>query len=81
MSRTYLVDTNFWSPFDNDNDEEGEEEQEEINMIKSMATTPKQKENEWTTQIFMSKVFDLPTEGTSNKEVYLPNNAKLRTSR
>ena len=29
----------------------------------------------------MREDLDLPTEGTSNKEVYLPNNAKLRTSR
>ena len=33
------------------------------------------------TSHFMSEDLDLPTEGTSNKEVYLPNNAKLRTSR
>jgi hypothetical protein len=29
----------------------------------------------------MSEDLHLPTEGTSNKEVHLPNNAKLRTSR
>jgi hypothetical protein len=28
----------------------------------------------------MNKDLQLTTEGTSNKEVYLPNNAKLRTS-
>ena len=33
------------------------------------------------TSHFMSKDLTLPTEGASNKEVYLPNNAKLRTSR
>ena len=32
------------------------------------------------TSHFMSEDLHLPTEGTSNKEVYLPNNAKLTTS-
>ena len=33
------------------------------------------------TSHFMSKDLNLPTEGAFNKEVYLPNIAKLRTSR
>ena len=33
------------------------------------------------TSHFMSEDLDLQTEGTSNKEAYLPNYAKLRTSR
>ena len=32
------------------------------------------------TSHFMSKESNLPMEGTSNKEVYLPDNTKLRTS-
>jgi hypothetical protein len=32
------------------------------------------------TSHFISKYLNLPTEGASNKEVYLPNNAKLKTS-
>ncbi len=95
---TYLVDTNFWSPLDNDDDDKDEENEEEINIIKAIIPTTKQKSNKWTWRItrqrqnkiiidsgatshFMSKDLHLPTEGASNKEVYLPNNAKLRTSR
>ncbi len=95
---TYLVDTNFWSPLNNDDDDELDEDKEEINMTKSTAITIKQKSNKWSRRIsrrrehkiiidsgvtshFMSKDLTLPTEGASNKEVYLPNNAKLRTSR
>jgi len=95
---TYLVDTNFWSPLDNDNDDKDEENEEEINMIKAIIPTTKQKSNKWTRQIdrrrqhkiiidsgatshFMIEDLHLPMEGASNKEVYLPNNAKLRTSR
>ena len=33
------------------------------------------------TSHFMTEDLNLPTEGASNKEVFLPNNAKLRTSR
>ncbi len=33
------------------------------------------------TSHFMSKELNLPTEGASNKEVYLPINTKLKTSR
>jgi hypothetical protein len=36
--------------------------------------------NSGETSHFMSEDLQLPTEGTSNKEVYLPNNAKLRLS-
>ena len=32
------------------------------------------------TSHFMSEDLNLPREGPSNKEVYLPNNAKLKTS-
>jgi hypothetical protein len=32
------------------------------------------------TSHLMSKDLDLPTDGVSNKEVFLPNNSKLRTS-
>ena len=45
---TYLVDTNFWSPLDNDNDDKDEENEEEINMIKAIIPTKKQKSNKWT---------------------------------
>jgi len=95
---TYLVDTNFWSPLDNDNDDKDEENEEEINTIKAIIPSTKQKLNKWTRQIarrqqhkiiidsgatshFMSEDLHLPTEEASNKEVYLPSNAKLRTSR
>ncbi len=94
---TYLVDTNFWSPLDNDDDNEDEEIEEEITMIKSITPTTQQKANKWTRRIarqrehkiiidsgatshFMSEELNLPTEGASNKEVYLPSNAKLKTS-
>ena len=33
------------------------------------------------TSHFMTEDPNLPTDGTSNKEVFLPNNTKLRTSR
>ncbi len=90
---TYLVDTNFWSPLNNDDNIELDEDKEEMNMIKSTAITNKQKSNKWSRRIarrqehkiiidsgatshFMSEDLNLPTEGASNKEVYLPNNAK-----
>ena len=95
---TYLVDTNFWSPLNNGDDDKLDDDKEEINMIKSTAIPNKQISNKWTRRIvrqrehkiiidsgatshFMSEDLNLPTEGSSNKEVYLPNNAKLRTSR
>ncbi len=94
---TYLVDTNYWSPLNNDDDDNDEENKEEINMIKHTTPATEKKANKWTRRVarrrqhgiiinsgatshFMSEDLDLPTEGTSNKEVYLPNNAKLRTS-
>ena len=94
---TYLVDTNYWSPLNNNEDNNDEENKDEINMIKHTTPVTEQKSNKWTRRVakrqqhriiidsgatshFMSEDLDLPTEGTSNKEVYLPNNAKLRTS-
>ncbi len=96
--QTYLVNTNFWSPLDNDTNDEDEEIIEDINMIKQATPATKQKTNKWMRQIarrrqqkiiidsggtshFMSKDLHLPMEGTSNKEVYLPNNDKLTTSK
>ncbi len=97
---TYLVDMNYWSPLDkdDDNDDEDEESRDEINAIKHTPKATQHKSNKWTRRVarrrqhriiidsgatshFMSKDLNLPTEGTSNKEVYLPNNAKLITSR
>ena len=42
---TYLVDTNFWSPLDNDDDDKDKESKEEINMIKYTIPATKQKTN------------------------------------
>ncbi len=86
---TYLVDTNYWSPLNNDNNDNDEENKEEINMINHTTPATEQKSNKWTRRVarrlqhriiinsgatshFMSEDLDLPTEGTSNKEVYLP---------
>jgi len=48
---TYLVDTNFWSPLENDDDDKDEENKEEINIIKAIIPMTKQKSNKWTWQI------------------------------
>jgi len=48
---TYLVDTNFWSPLDNDDDDKDEESKEEINMIKYTIPATKQKTNKWTRRV------------------------------
>ena len=48
---TYLVDTNFWSPLDNDDENKDEKSEEEINMIKSITPTTQQKTNKWARQI------------------------------
>ena len=42
---TYLVDTNCWSPLDNDNNDKDEENEEEINMIKELGKAEKLKGN------------------------------------
>ena len=81
----------------NDNDNKDDKIEEKINMIKTITTKQqktnkwtrriaRQREHKiiidsCATSHFMSEELDLPTEGTSNKEVYLPNNAKLKTSR
>jgi hypothetical protein len=80
---------------DDDNDEESKEEINVIKHI-PQATQQKSNKwtrrvarrrqhkiiiDSGATSHFMSEDLNLPTEGTSNKEVYLPNNAKLRTSR
>jgi hypothetical protein len=48
---TYLVDTNFWSPLDNNNDDKDEKNEEEINMIKAIIPMTKQKSKKWMRRI------------------------------
>ena len=97
---TYLADTNFWSPLDNNDDDDDDDDddefdydkEDEINEINSMTKTNKwmrriarRQENKLiidsgATSHFITEDLNLPKEGASNKEVFLPNNATLRTS-
>ena len=95
-NHTYLEATNYWTPLDND-EEDNNDDKDEINMIKELKSTEKQKGNKWTrrrarrqeqrmiidsgaTSHFVSEEMNLPQEGKSNKQVYLPNDATLHTS-
>ena len=95
---TYLADTNFWSPLDNDDNVElNDDKEDEIHEINSTTIKNVSKSNKWIRRIarrretkiiidsgatshFITEELNLPMEGASNKEVFLPNNAKLRTS-
>jgi len=95
---TYLADTNFWSPLDNDDNVElNDDKEDEIHEINSTTIKNMSKSNKWIRRIarrretkiiidsgatshFITEELNLPMEGASNKEVFLPNNAKLRTS-
>ena len=77
-------------------DEVEEDEKEKINVIKSitkpkqkwnkwMRRIARRREqriiiDSGATSHYMTEDLNLPIEGVSNKKVYLPNNAKLRTS-
>jgi len=46
-NHTYLEDTNYWTPLNND-DDNNTDETEEINMIKELGKEEKLKGNKWT---------------------------------
>ena len=90
---TYLVATNYWAPLNNDNDKyESEEEEANVIKLAPKTAMPKTNKwtqriarwreqkiiiNSGATYHFISKELNLPSEGKSNKEVYLPNNTRL----
>ncbi len=93
---TYLDATNYWTPLNKDNDKnEKDEEKINTLDSKTAITKPKsnkwmrqlatRREHKLTidnvaTSNFMCKELDLPKDGVSNKEIFLPNNSKLKTS-
>jgi hypothetical protein len=93
---TYLVATNYWTPLNNDNDKNEEDEEKintldsktAISKPKSnkwMRRLARRREHILTvdssaTSNFVCKELDLLKDGISNKEVFLPNNSKLKTS-
>jgi hypothetical protein len=93
---TYLVATNYWAPLNNDNNKnESEEEKTNVIKSAPTTATPKTNKwtrrmarrreqkiviNSGATSYFISEELNLPSEGKSNKEVYLPNSTRLQTS-
>jgi hypothetical protein len=93
IDQSYLVTTNYWIPLQNIEDEEDEEEEEtSIRTIQPAENIKSNKwirrierRKEWklvldsgATSNFVPEEMNLPKHGTSNKEVYLPNNSKLK---
>jgi hypothetical protein len=95
VDQSYLVTTNYWIPLQNIEDEEDEEEEEtSIRTIQPAENIKSNKwirrierRKEWklvldsgATSNFVPEEMNLPKHGTSNKEVYLPNNSKLKAT-
>jgi hypothetical protein len=95
-NHTYLIVSNYWTPLNDNNEESKEDEEEANTIQKNPATTQqksnkwtrqiaRQKEHKQindfgATSHLMSKDLYLPTEGTSNKTAFLPDNRQLRMS-
>ncbi len=95
-NHTYLVATNYWTPLNNNTDENKEDEEKtnildsttamaKPKSKKWMRQLARQREHNIiiyssATSRFKSKDLDLLTDGVSNREVFLPDNSKLRTS-
>jgi hypothetical protein len=93
---TYLDATNYWTPLNNNNDQNGEDKEKintldsktAITKLKSnkwMRWLARRREHKLTidsgvTSNFVCKELDLTKDGVSNKEVFLPDNSKLKTS-
>ncbi len=93
---TYLDATNYWTPLNNNNDNNEEDEEKintsnsktAITKLKSnkwMRRLARRRGHKLTinsgaTSNFVYKELDLPKDGVSNKEVFLPDNSKLGTS-
>ncbi len=87
--------TNYWTPHNDNNDANEEDEEKRITLdSKKAMTEPKPNIwmrwlasrrddkltiNSGATSNFVCKKLDLPKDGVSNKEVFLPDNSKLRT--
>jgi hypothetical protein len=86
----YLDATNYWTPLNDDNDKnEKDEEKINTLDSKTAMTEPKSKKwmrwlarrrehkltiNSGATSNFVCEELDLPKDGVSNKEVFLPDN-------
>jgi hypothetical protein len=93
---TYLDTTNYWIPLNNDNDKNEEDEEKINTLDSKTAISKPESnrwtrrlarryEHRLTidssaTSNFVCKELGLPKDGVSNKEVFLPNNSKLKTS-
>jgi hypothetical protein len=93
---TYLDATNYWTPLnkDNDNNEEDEEKINTLDSTtaiskpksnKRMRRLARKREHKLTkdsgaTSNFVCRELNLPKDGISNKEVFLPDDSKLKTS-
>ncbi len=93
---TYLDATNYWTPLNNDNNKNEEDEEKINTLdSKTAITKPKSNKwmrqlarrrkhklitDSGETSNFVYKELDLPKDGVSNKEVFLPDNSKLKTS-
>jgi hypothetical protein len=91
---TYLDAMNYWTPLNDDNDKNEEDEEKMNTLdSKTAITEPKSnKRMRWlagrrehkltsnpsATSNFVCKELDLPKDGVSNMEVFLPDNSKLR---
>jgi hypothetical protein len=93
---TYLDATNYWTPLNNGNGENEEHEEKinaldsktaipKQKSNKWMRRLSRRREHKLTidssaTYNFVCKELGLPKDGVSNKEVFLPDNSKLKTS-
>jgi hypothetical protein len=91
---TYLDAMNYWTPLNDDNDKNEEDEEKMNTLdSKTAITEPKSNKrmrwlagrrehkltsNPGATSNFVCKELDLPKDGVSNMEVFLPDNSKLR---
>ena len=87
---------NYWTPLNDDNDKNEQDEEKmntldsktartELKSNKQMRWMGRRREhklsiNSGAASNFMCKELDLPKDGVSNKEVFLPDNSKMRTS-
>jgi hypothetical protein len=93
---TYLDATNYWTPVNNDNNKNEEDEEKVNTLdSKTAITKPKSNKwmrrlarrrehkliiDSSATSNFMCKKLGLLKDGVSNKEVFHPDNSKLKTS-
>jgi hypothetical protein len=95
-NHTYLEATNYWTPLNNNNDDNTDETEKinmikelgKAEKLKGNKWTQRQARRQeqrmiidsGATSHFVSEDMNLPKGGKSNKQVYLPNDTRLRTS-